>query len=253
MTEEQEDTIDLTKGSYDVRVVTGASYTTLRQESVAALQAIFQASPELMNVMGDLYFKYSDFAGANAMANRMKKVVDPKFLDEEDRQEQDVIDPEKQQMAAIIQEGQAALQQMTQEIEALKGQLQNKQGDLVLKSQEIQLKEQDIEIKRESLALDAYKIKSDVELKNKELEAEVLKATLEAKASVSPDVALADPMLNNGVSPIAAMMAEFSQSIRDGLMAVAQSQAMGNQAVLEQLSKPKQVIRDETGKIAGVQ
>lgn len=253
MVDDQEETIDLKKGSYDVRVITGASFTTLRQESVAALQSIFQASPELMQVMGDLYFKYSDFAGAQAMANRMKKVVDPKFLDEEDRQEQEVIDPEKQQMAAIIQEGQAALQQMTQEIEALKGQLQNKQGDLVLKSQEMQIKEQDIEIKRESLALDAYKIKSDVELKNKELEAEILKATLEAKASVSPDVALTDPMLNGGVSPMAAMMAEFSQSIRDGLLAVAQSQAMGNQAVLEQLSKPKQIVRDSTGKIAGVQ
>jgi hypothetical protein len=255
LAENQEETIDLKRGAYDVRVVTGASYTTLRQESVAALQSIFQASPDLMAIMGDLYFKYSDFAGAQAMASRMKKFVDPKFLEEEDKPEeqQQAPDPEKQQMVAIIQEGQSALQQMTQEIEALKGQLQNKQGDLVIKSQEMQLKERDIEIKRESLALDAYKIQSEVELKNKELEAEIMKAKLEAKASVPADVALLDPLLNDGSSPMADIMAQFSQSIKDGLMAVAQSQVIGNQAVLEQLAKPKQIIRDQSGKIAGVQ
>lgn len=252
--EDQEETIDLAKGKYDVRVVTGASYTTLRQESVEALQAVFTASPELMSVMGDLYFKYSDFAGAQAMANRMKKVVDPKFLepDEREEDEQPVVDPEKEQMAGLIQQGQVALQQMQQEMTSLKSQLENKQAETMIKAQEIEIKKEDIAIKRDSLALEAYKAQSETEIKNKEIEADLIKTRIESKATASPEMAMMDGDLNDGMPPLALMMAQFSEAINNGLMAVAQSQAQGNQAVIEALTKPKQVIRDETGKIAGV-
>lgn len=122
MAEDQDATIDLRKGKYDVKVVPGASYTTLRQEAAAALQGVFQASPELMTVMGDLYFKNSDFAGAQAMAERMKKVIDPKFLSEEDKEEMakeggQVIDPEKEQMGQLIQQGMQEIQTLTAQIE----------------------------------------------------------------------------------------------------------------------------------------
>jgi len=253
MVEGQEKPIDLKKGKYDVRVVTGASYTTLRQESVAALQSVFQASPDLMSIMGDLYFKYADFAGAQAMANRMKKVVDPKFLEPDEREEEEPqIDPEKEQMAGLIQQGQAALQQMQQEMQALQSQLENKQADTMLKAQEIEIKKEDIAIKRDSLALEVYKAQSDTEIKNKEIEADIIKTRMETKVNASPEMAMMDGDLNEGVPPLALMMAQFSEAINNGLMAVAQSQAQGNQAVIEALTKPKQVIRDETGKIAGV-
>lgn len=252
--EDQEETIDLKQGKYDVRVVTGASYTTLRQESVEALQGVFTASPELMSVMGDLYFKYSDFAGAQAMANRMKKVVDPKFLEPDEREEAEepVVDPEKQQMAGLIQQGQVALQQMQQEMTSLKSQLENKQAETVLKAQEIEVKKEDIAIKRDSLALEAYKAQADTDIKQKQIEADLIKTRIETKANASPEMALMDGDLNDGTPPLALMMAQFSEAINNGLMAVAQSQAQGNQAVIEALTKPKQVIRDETGKIAGV-
>lgn len=244
--DDQEETIDLTTGIYDVRVVTGASYTTLRQESVEALQTIFTAQPDLMSVMGDLYFKYSDFAGAQAMANRMKKVVDPKFLEDEDKEElQEVIDPEKEQMKAVIQEGQQAIVQMQEELKNLQGQLQNKQAETILKAQEI-------EIKKDSLALDVYKTKSEIELKKAELENDMTKTRIEAKTQLSPEIVMTDADLNGGVSPMAQMLAQFAESIKSGLETVAISQAQGNQAVLEALTKPKQVIRDENGKIAGV-
>ncbi len=250
--EDQEETIDLKKGSYDVKVVTGASYTTLRQESVEALQAMFQAQPELMKVMGDLYFKYSDFAGAQAMTNRMKKVVDPKFLDEEDREEMEVIDPEKEQMAGLIQQGQQALQQMQAEMQNLQSQLQNKQAETILKAEEIKIKQEDVAIKRESLALEAYKAQSETQIKNKEIEADIIKTRIDAKASATPEMAMMDGDLNDGTPPLALMMAQFAEAISNGLMTVAQAQAQGNQAVIEAITKPKQVVRDESGKIAGV-
>lgn len=252
MAADQEETIDLTKGKYDVRVITGSSFTTQRQEAIVALQSIFQATPDLMQVMGDLYFKYSDFAGAEAMAERMKKVIDPKFLEEEERQEIETVDPEKEQMAGLIQQGQQAIQQMQQEIQNLQGQLQNKQADVMIKAQELEIKKADVELKKESLALDAYKAQKDIEIKQQTLDADVMKTKIEAKVNMSPDVALMDADVNGGISPMAMMMAQFSEAINGGLLAVAQAQAQGNQAIIEAVTKPKQVIRDETGKIAGV-
>lgn len=129
--EGQEKSFDLSKGKYGVRVITGAPFTTRRQETVAALTEVFKAAPELYNVMGDLYFKNSDFAGAPAMANRMKKVIDPKFLDEEDKKDAEPApDPEKEQMVQVIQAGQAELQEMQQQIQGLEQQIQSKEFEV---------------------------------------------------------------------------------------------------------------------------
>lgn len=131
---EQEKPVDLTKGKYDVKVITGAPFTTQRQETVAALTEVFKAQPELMQIMGDIYFKNSDFAGAQAMAKRMEKVIDPRFLDKPP--EQPVQDPEKIQMGQIIQEGQQALQDMQMQIQTLEQEIKSK--DFEAKSKEAQ-------------------------------------------------------------------------------------------------------------------
>jgi hypothetical protein len=81
--EGQERLYDLTQGKYTVQVVTGASYATMRQEASDFFERVLTSQPQLMNVMGDLMFKYSDFAGAQAMSDRMRKIIDPKILDEE--------------------------------------------------------------------------------------------------------------------------------------------------------------------------
>lgn len=256
LAEDQEETIDLKKGKYDVKVVTGAPFTTLRQESAQALQSLMTAYPDMMPIMGDLYFKYSDFAGAQQMASRFKKVVDPKFLDPEDREEleQEPIDPEKEQMVNLIQQGQQAIQQMQQEMGNLKSQLDNKQMEAQIKAKELEIKAADVEIKRESLALDAYKTKSDVELKNKEIEADLIKTRIEAKSQLTPDMVIMDGDLNGGEPPIAAIMNQFAQTISNGLLTMAEMQAQGNQAVIQAIQNPppREVIRDENGNIAGV-
>lgn len=259
LAEDQEETIDLKKGTYDVKVVTGAPFTTLRQESAQALQSLMTAYPDMMPIMGDLYFKYSDFAGAQQMANRFKKVVDPKFLEPEDRKEmeeegQQTVDPEKEQMVQLIQQGQQAIQQMQQEMGNLKSQLDNKQMEAQIKAREVEVKAADVEVKRESLALDAYKAKTDVELKNKQIDADLIKTRIEAKSNLSPDMVMMDGDLNEGEPPIAAIMNQFAQTIGDGLLTVAQMQAQGQQAVIEAIQNPppREVIRDANGNIAGV-
>lgn len=165
--EQQEHTINLTKGKYDVKVIAGASYTTLRQEAMQALQSTFQSAPELMNVMGDLYFKNADFAGAQAMAERMKKVIDPKFLDEED-DNQPKIDPEKEQMKAIIQEG-------AQEIQSLQAQAEQQSAQSEMQKMQSELKSQYDALKAQEQisALRIQSLEKDLVIKTLQYEAQV--------------------------------------------------------------------------------
>lgn len=129
MTPEQKVTYDLRKGEYSVRVITGASFTTKRQEAAEFFQSIVEKQPDLLPVMGDLMFKNMDFAGAQAMAERMKKVIDPKFLDENKGS-----DPEKEQMKMVIEQGKQMLDQQAKELQDLQQQLKNKDGEVEVKA-----------------------------------------------------------------------------------------------------------------------
>lgn len=180
MTEDQDETVDLTRGKYDVKVISGAGYTTRRQEAAEFFTQIVTRQPDLMAVMGDLLFKNMDFSGAQAMAERMKKVIDPKFLSAEDRQDleqeqgvQPAQDPEKMQMAQVIQEGAAELQTLQQKIAQLESQLKDKQADYILKAQsnesDVQVERAKIEIQAAELRLSEQKIAIEAEIKAKEL------------------------------------------------------------------------------------
>jgi Phage P22-like portal protein len=67
-------------GKYDVVVTTGPSYMTKRQEALDAMGMILQSNPQLWQVAGDLFIKNMDWPGAQEMADRFARVIDPKVL-----------------------------------------------------------------------------------------------------------------------------------------------------------------------------
>lgn len=129
MAPNQERPFDLTKGEYSVRVIAGDSYTTKRQEAAAFFQGVVEKQPQLMQVMGDLLFKNMDVAGAQAMSERMKKVIDPKLLDDNQQ-----ADPEKEQMKAVIEQGRQLLQQQQAQMADLQQQLKSKDNEIQVKA-----------------------------------------------------------------------------------------------------------------------
>ena len=98
-------------GKYDVSVTVGPSYMTKRQEALEAMSNLLQGNPELWKVAGDLFIKHMDWPGAEEMAERFKRTMDPKLFVEED-------DPA---MAAAQQQ----IQAMGQELDQLHGMLKN--------------------------------------------------------------------------------------------------------------------------------
>jgi hypothetical protein len=122
-----------TVGVYDVVITTGPSYLTKRQEAVEAMANILQTSPQLWQVAGDLFIKNMDWPGAQEMAARFAKIIDPKVMEGEDQS------PEMQ-MAKM------QIEALTKELNQVVGMLQRVEQSI--EAQEVQIKAYDAETKR---------------------------------------------------------------------------------------------------------
>lgn len=169
--EGQERDYDFANGDYSVRVVTGPSFTTQRQEAAAFYSEIATRFPQLMQFAGDLVFQYSDAPGAQAIAKRLKKTIPPQLLEGEDGEEEQ--DPEKMQMKALIEQGNQAIVGLQQEMQTMKQQLDNKQGELMIKAK---TEENDtavdiakLELEKQKLQIEAEKTAATIALKDREL------------------------------------------------------------------------------------
>jgi hypothetical protein len=106
---------DLSKGIYSVAVSIGKKRQTALEEASEEIGQILQAQPQLMPLIGPVYFKNRDFPGAPEIADILKKLQEQQFPflagGEEDGQ------PSPEQM-------QSQLQQLTQQLEMMGAQLQ---------------------------------------------------------------------------------------------------------------------------------
>lgn len=265
--EEQKQAFDLRKGKYDVRVQTGPSFTTQRQEAAAQYNQLIQAMPDLMPVIGDLVFKYQDTAGSQAISSRLKKLVDPKFLDDSEK-DQNQPDPQVMQL-------QQQLQQITQaaqtQIQQLQTQLADKQGELQIKAAEVQVKSKDVDIKAlqaqtqaqeaqkgapvvdntadvmqqsRKLDIEEYKTKEDVRLKELGLllDGEKLKLEMFKLQTAAPASGAVEESTEG--EPAGDVQKTQQNEILAGIM-------QRIDQLTQAISQPIQVIRDESGMITG--
>lgn len=101
-------------GKYDVVVVTGPGYATKRQEALEGMGRMIESNPDLWKVAGDLFVKNMDWPGAQELAKRFQKVIDPTLLDESE--ESPALQAAKKQMEAMQQQMEA-MQQMLMNVQ----------------------------------------------------------------------------------------------------------------------------------------
>ena len=141
-------------GRYDVVVTTGPSYLTKRQEAMEAMSQILQGSPQLWAVAGDLFVKNMDWPGADELAERLRKTIDPKLMEDQD-------DP--------------ALQAAKQQIEALSQEMQMMQA---------MLQRVNDSMEAQKLKVDSFKAEADAEIKAYEAETRRMQAV---QAGMTPE------------------------------------------------------------------
>jgi hypothetical protein len=105
---------DLTKGRYGVNIEIGRSYRTRLQEGDEALTRLVEARPDLMEIIGDIWFNFRDHPGAKEIAKRLTKIREMKypFLGEGDDGQ---MTPEQAQAKAAMLQQQ--VQQLTQQLQ----------------------------------------------------------------------------------------------------------------------------------------
>ena len=127
-------------GKYDVVVATGPGYATKRQEALEAMAQLLQGNPSLWAVAGDLFVKNMDWPGAQEMAKRFAKTIDPKLMEDGDKSPE--LQMAEQQMQAMGQE----MEQMHQMIQNVGKSIEMQ--DMERKDFEAQVKLYEAETKR---------------------------------------------------------------------------------------------------------
>lgn len=126
-------------GKYDVRVITGPGYATKRQEALESMAQLLQGNPQLWQVAGDLFVKNMDWPGAQDLAKRFQKTLDPKVLADEDNPALVAANQQMEAMAAEMQNMFNMLQNVNKSMEA---------RDLEIKEFEAQVKAYQAETQR---------------------------------------------------------------------------------------------------------
>lgn len=130
---------DMSIGRFDVRMDTGPSFNTQREQSFALMMQLVQSNPALFNLVADLIVINSPLLNAKEIAERVKMLVPPQAIGKEK------IDP-AQAKAQIAQLDQL-VQKMTADMTALQQQLNDKTADRNIEMMKAQLQaEKDIQV-----------------------------------------------------------------------------------------------------------
>ena len=81
---------DIASGKFDCTVSTGPSYQTQRMEAADSLMSFMQVVPQSASVILDLVAKNMDWPGAQEISKRLKKVLPPNILSEQEKQEEGI-------------------------------------------------------------------------------------------------------------------------------------------------------------------
>ena len=135
----------MSAGKYALTVTSGKAFDSKRSETFDTMQQVLTTNPDLMNVVGDIYFRNSDLAGADQLADRMHKLLPPALQDNQQipPEAQAAVAQAHQQMAGMQQE----LSKLTMERDAKAVEHQGKLQQIALQSQaDLKLEDKKLEV-----------------------------------------------------------------------------------------------------------
>ena len=101
---------DLSVGKFDVVVKSGPSYATQRLNAVDGLMNFVQAIPDSASAVMDLIAQNMDWPGSDQMAERLRKMLPPELLSDEEKEDMGEQEP------SLEEQAQAQAQQMAAEV-----------------------------------------------------------------------------------------------------------------------------------------
>ena len=103
----------------------GPSYATQRKESSTSMMELLKAFPQAAPVLGDLLAKNFDWPGADELSKRLKLLLPPEVLADENPQFKQAMQQKDQQIQQLTQQ----MQVLMTEAQRMSVELQNKAAD----------------------------------------------------------------------------------------------------------------------------
>jgi hypothetical protein len=125
---------DLRKGIYSVSISIGKSYQTRLQQGADEIGEILTARPELMPLIGPIYFKFRDFPGASEIGDLLAKVRDKQMPGLMGDEQGPTPEQAQAQMQATGQQMKAMQSQLEQAMKAIETD-QAKQQATIMKAE----------------------------------------------------------------------------------------------------------------------
>lgn len=225
-------------GSYDVRVKTGPSYTTQREEAAEGITAILQAAPQLTPILAPELARMRDWPNSEKIARALTAMAPPevqKILGEDDAEEAPIPPEVTAQMQKMQQEG----QQMAQMLDAAQAELQRMDGELQKAQQAIQANAADAQAK-----LDAAQIAAQGRVQEAQIAAEAQVAEAQIKGQAEVAVASVSREMAQTVQPMPE--ATEPREAEPGALALIVPALMGIQQQLGQLAAQEAREEEET-------
>lgn len=185
-------------GRYDVVVTVGPSFTTKRQEAAEAMNLVLQGNPGLWQVAGDLFVRNLDWPGADDLAKRLKKMVPPNLLEEDEPNKQDLEAKAQQLHAAgeMLSQKQQELQLAQQEIEKIGKSAMGEKAQADKAKSEAQRVVDQLNSQIEAMNLQKQIMEKDLALQSAELEGTKAKIMADMKILVSQFEAKIDHIMS---------------------------------------------------------
>jgi hypothetical protein len=169
-------------GRYDVTTASGPSYATKRMEQADMMLQITQSQPEMMQTIGDLLFKSMDWPMADKISERLKKMLPPQLIEQEE-EGQAPIPPQVQQAMAQIEQQTNELEQKAQALSQAEEEINKK--SLAVEKGTVELMAHESELKNEASKLELDKYAFELTQREKELESGATQADLQTKIKIA--------------------------------------------------------------------
>lgn len=261
--------LDMTKGKFSVKVTTGPSYMTRRQESVDSKMQLVQAYPAIMQIAGGNIVRDFDWNGSEELADILDAMAPPQVQALKNPEVKD-IPPQIQAKLAQDQEQMQQMQQMLQEIggrlQQAEGELQSKQADVETKQIDLQLKAQQMQFDAEDAARQAQLDAERIQIDREKVHLEALKIQLETfkaqyppetqqiqQETVQPDDPYNQQMMVEQNAELQAQKDAYEAQKNEAFLTVLAGIQQSVNNLTQQVSEPKTVIYDENGMVKGVQ
>lgn len=182
---------DMTAGTYDVAVTTGASYSTKLMEMSESAVQMAQAYPPLMQVAGPEIVRAMDWPNADQIADALERALPPQLQKPVDQQD---IPP---QVQVALQQSEQVIQQLQAQLEQASQALQEADAQAAAKNADIQIKQADLQLKAQTARQDAELEMAKIQLEQRKLSLEEQKLALEAE-KIRADMAAQQVLAQRG-------------------------------------------------------